>query len=299
MLDRSILKDVYDLHIHTGPSVAKRLLDAGTMMKNAEAAGYKGFLVKDHYAPSAHGCLMVEAHLSQKGCRCFSAIVLNNSVGGLNLLALDVAYNMGTRMVYMPTVSSKLHIDDHKGRKFLGSGNMNTTDLEIPIYLLDNNGDLSPDCIKVLKWIAEKGDIILSTGHISWQETDALIPAAIKLGIKKIIVNHPSFTVMAPHEAIARWGKMGAYIEMTACEFGMVLKDDDHYFNSLNLFNEYVEAGVPFEQMFISSDFGQSISPEPVEGIFKFLNLLHERLGYSVGQLEHLTKIVPAEIVGA
>ena len=39
MLDRSILNGIYDLHIHTGPSVAKRLLDAGEMMKNAQAAG--------------------------------------------------------------------------------------------------------------------------------------------------------------------------------------------------------------------------------------------------------------------
>ena len=60
MLDRSILNGIYDLHIHTGPSVAKRLLDAGEMMKNAQAAGYKGYLVKDHYAPSAHGWNLVE-----------------------------------------------------------------------------------------------------------------------------------------------------------------------------------------------------------------------------------------------
>lgn len=298
MLDRSILQGVYDLHIHTGPSVARRLLDAGEMMVNAEEAGYKGFLVKDHYAPSAHGCNIVEKNISRKGCRCYSSIVLNNCVGGLNILALDVAYSMGCRMVYMPTVSSRLHIEDHKGRKFLGSGSMTTTDLEEPICLLGSDGKLIPQCVEVLRYIAEKGDLVLSTGHISWQETDVLVPAALELGVRKIIVNHPSFTVMAPHDAIARWAKQGAFIEMTACEFGMVLKDDDNHFNPLKLFHQYTDAGVPFEQMFIVSDFGQSISPEPVAGMFKFLGLLHERLGYSAEMLEQLTKRTPARIVG-
>ena len=298
MLDRSFLNGVYDLHIHTGPSVANRKLDAYEMMLEAVEAGYAGYVVKDHYMPSAHGCLMVEKHFARNGCRAFSSIVLNNSVGGFNLLALDTAYNMGTRMVYMPTVSTKLHIDDHKGRKFLGSGYMTTTDLEKPIYIIGKDGELLPEVIEVLKYIAEKGDLVLSTGHISWQETDVLLPKAFELGVKNIIVNHPSFTVNAPIEKVAEWAKMGAYIEMTACEFGMVLKDDDTFFNSLDLFQRYADAGVPFEQMFVSSDFGQKISPDPVAGLYKFLNLLQEKLGFTEEMLTSLAKTVPAKIMG-
>lgn len=297
MLDKSFLRGVYDLHIHTGPSVANRKLDAYEMLLEANEAGYAGYLVKDHYMPSAHGCLMLE-RFAKNGCRVFSSIVLNNSVGGFNLLALDTAYNMGTRMVYMPTVSTKLHIDDHKGRKFLGSGNMTTTDLEEPIYIIGEDGALVPEVIEILRYIAEKGDLVLSTGHISWQETDRLLPTAFELGVKRIIVNHPAFTVNAPIEKVAEWAQMGAYIEMTACEFGMVLKDDDTFFNSLDLFQRYMDAGVPFEQMFISSDFGQKISPDPVEGLFKFMTLLHERLGFTEEMLTSLSKTVPAKIMG-
>lgn len=72
---------------------------------------------------------------------------------------------------------------------------------------------------------------------------------------------------------IARWAKWGAWIEMTACEFGAVVFNDDSRFNPIALFNQYLDAGVPMEQMFISTDFGQSISPEPVEGMYKFLSL--------------------------
>jgi len=296
MLDRKILNGVIDLHIHTGPSVAKRKVDVVEMMIAAEEAGYAGFLVKDHYAASAHGCLMVEKHISQKGCKAFSSIVMNNAVGGFNIMALDVAYNMGTRMVYMPTVSSRLHIEDHRGRKFLGAGNV--TQEENEIYCLKENGELTDEVIAFLQYVAEHKDLVLSTGHISWQETDVLIPKAFELGVKNIIVNHPNFTVNAPLEITAKWGKLGAFIEITACEFGMVLKDDDTHFNSLDLVDRYIEAGVPFDQMFIVSDFGQSISPHPVDGLYKFIRLLHDKRGYSVEQLEKLTKKTPARIIG-
>lgn len=297
MLERSILQGVYDLHIHTGPSVAKRLLDAGDMMKCAMEAGYAGFLVKDHYVPSAHGCLMVERHLGDGSCRALSSIALNNSVGGLNLMALDAAYNMGTRMVYLPTVSSRFHIEGHKGKKFLGSGGMTTIDLEQPIYLLDGDGKLIPQCVEVLKYVAEKGDLALSTGHISWQESDVLIPAALELGVKNIVVNHPHFDINAPLEAVARWGKMGAWIEKTACEFGQIVFGDDSRFNSITLWRDYLDAGVPLEQIFVSTDFGQSISPHPVEGMFQYLSLLHDKLGFDEATLSMLSKTNPAKIM--
>lgn len=297
MLERSILQGVYDLHIHTGPSVAKRLLDAGDMMKCAMEAGYAGFLVKDHYVPSAHGCLMVERHLGDGSCQALSSIALNNSVGGLNLMALDAAYNMGTRMVYLPTVSSRFHIEGHKGKKFLGSGGMTTIDLEQPIYLLDGDGKLIPQCVEVLKYVAEKGDLALSTGHISWQESDVLIPAALELGVKNIVVNHPHFDINAPLEAVARWGKMGAWIEKTACEFGQIVFGDDSRFNSITLWRDYLDAGVPLEQIFVSTDFGQSISPHPVEGMFQYLSLLHDKLGFDEATLSMLSKTNPAKIM--
>lgn len=297
MLDKSILHGIYDLHIHTGPSVAKRMLDAAEMMRCATQAGYAGYLVKDHYAPSAHGCLMVNQHMGDGSCKALSSIALNNCVGGLNLLALDVAYNMGTRMVYMPTVSSRFHIEGHKGKKFLGSGGMTTLDLEQPIYLLDGDGKLIPECVEVLKYIAEKGDLTLSTGHISWQESDVLIPTALELGVKNIIVNHPHFDINAPLEAIARWARMGAWIEKTACEFGQVIWDDDTRFNSIYLWNDYLKAGVPIEKIFVSTDFGQSISPHPVDGMYKYLNLLHDWLGFDEATLAMLSKTNPAKIM--
>ena len=297
MLDKSFLKGAYDLHIHAGPSVANRLVDAADMMKAAMEAGYKGYLVKDHYVPSAHGCLMVEKHLGDGSCKAFSSIACNNSIGGFNLEAVDAAYNMGTRMVYMPTVSSRLHIDGHKGKKFTGSGDMVTVAMEEPIDVLGSDGKVVPECLEILKYAAEKGDVTISTGHISWQESDVLIPTALELGVKNSGVNHPSFQINAPLDVIARWAKMGAWIEKTACEFGQVIWDDDTRFNSIYIWNQYLDAGVPLEKMFVDTDFGQSISPHPVDGLLKYLNLLHDWLGFDEKVLTMLCKENPARIM--
>lgn len=296
MLDRKFLNGVIDIHIHAGPSVANRKVDAYEMLRQAEDAGYAGFLVKDHYVSSAHGCLMIEKHFST-GCRVFSSVAMNNSNGGFNIVALDTAYNMGAKIAYMPTVSSKLHIDSHKGKAFHGSGGMTVEEKEI--YYIDENGNINdPKLLKVLDYLGEHPDLVLATGHGTWQEIDALIPEAFKRGVKKILVNHPNFQVNAPTEKIVSWAKQGAFIEVTAMEHGMVLEDRDDLFNSIDLVKRLMDAGTPVSQIVIDSDFGQAVSPYPVDGLYKYLNLLYETVGISEEDLTTMTKDNPAYLMG-
>ena len=84
-------------------------------------------------------CIIAERHLGAGRTRCFGGIVLNNSVGGLNCNAIDAAIAMGAKIVWMPTVSAKNHMDHHKGG-FLGAGSMSVP--ETPICYLDECGKL-------------------------------------------------------------------------------------------------------------------------------------------------------------
>lgn len=159
--EREILKGIIDLHVHAGPSVANRAVDAADMLKEAIVAGYRGFLVKDHYFPSCMGVKMVQEHCDSQGVEIYSSMALNNSMGLFNALALDAAINMGAKIIYFPTVSSKNHIDHHKGT-FVGSGKMSVP--ESPVVYVDENGVMDPAAVECLKLIAEK-DVILGTGH--------------------------------------------------------------------------------------------------------------------------------------
>ena len=38
------MKNVVDIHVHAGPSVAKRRVDAGDMLLDAQKIGYRGFV---------------------------------------------------------------------------------------------------------------------------------------------------------------------------------------------------------------------------------------------------------------
>jgi hypothetical protein len=106
---RYLLKDVVDLHIHTGPSISNRSLDVGEMALDAIKYEYRGFVAKDHYFPSAPATITVSKNLAHGRRIAFSTMVMNNSMGGFNLKAVSTAVEMGSLYISMPTVSAKQH----------------------------------------------------------------------------------------------------------------------------------------------------------------------------------------------
>ncbi|MEL7647667.1 MAG: DUF6282 family protein [Sedimentibacter sp.] len=287
---REILKGIIDIHVHAGPSVAKREVDASDMLKAATAAGYKGFLVKDHYFPTMMGCKMVQEHLGNGDVDIYGAIALNNSIGLFNLNAVDAAYNMGVKIVYFPTVSSKNHIDSHKGN-FAGSGN--STVSEKPIVYVDESGVMDPAAVKVLKYIADK-DMVLGTGHGTAWEVDHLVRKAVEMGVKKILVNHPHFHIGATFEQIREWAELGAFIELNVCVF-----TDGSRLGSVpwNVVDEMLKV-VPVDKLILDSDMGQKGNGCPVEGMYNFICLLMERNGLTESDINTIAKENPAILLG-
>lgn len=296
MLDRSILQGVVDLHIHAGPSVAKRSVDAVEALKEAEDAGYRAIVIKDHYCPTVTECVIAEQHLGNGKTKCFGGIVLNNSVGGLNCNAIDAAIAMGAKIVWMPTVSAKNHMDHHKGG-FLGAGSMSVP--EKPIYYLNESGKLIPEVLDVLRLMAEHKDIIFATGHGHRDELDQLIPAALEAGVEKVLVNHPMWQIEATEEDVCRWAGMGATIEFNTCIYeNMVNQKTGQQMGPIpfTLFERYFDR-LPIEKMVIDTDLGQSIFWSPVTGMYEFLNEIHTRFGISEEEINCMTKKNPAKLL--
>ncbi|SMC54257.1 DUF6282 family protein [Papillibacter cinnamivorans] len=288
---REILKGILDIHVHAGPSIAKREVDAADMLKEAQVAGYRGFLVKDHYFPTMMGTKMVAEHCdNSRGTEIYGALALNNSVGLFNLNAVDVAVNMGARIVYFPTVSSKNHIDHHKG-SFVGSGK--TSVPETPVVYVDEKGVMDPAAVEVLMYLAAK-DVVLGTGHGTAWEIDHLVEKATELGVKRILVNHPQFHIGASYEQMSKWAKMGAYIELNVCVFKSGSKlgtlDDQ-------VISDMLKA-VPLERLILDSDMGQSGNGSPVEGMYNFILLLMNKFGLSEKDINLIAKTNPASLLG-
>lgn len=289
-MTRDILKGLIDIHVHTGPSAANRELDAAEMLFEAEKAGYAGFLVKDHYFPSMLGTKMIEKHLGNGTCKVLGSMALNNSIGLFNLKALDVARQMDAKIIYFPTVSTKKHIDDHAKSHFVGSGNSAVA--ENPITFVDENGHFNPDAIEVLKYMA-KYDMVLGTGHASLYELDHLVKMAFKLGVKRVLVNHPHYNINASYEQMAEWAELGAYIELNVCVFksGSKLGTVDDI-----VAKEMIDAcGV--DRIILDSDLGQKGNGSPVEGMYQFITLLADQFGITEEEINIMAKSNPKKLL--
>lgn len=290
-MDRKVLEGIYDVHVHAGPSNAKRKVDVYEMYQEAKAAGYKGFVVKDHYIPALFGTKMIEDHFAEDDFVIRGALVLNNSVGGLNVNIVDQARQLNAAMVYFPTVSAKNHIELTKDSGFAGAAN-NDVDEE-PIEVLNDDGSVTQDAIDVLTYMA-KHDMLLGTGHLNHNEVDAIVKKAFELGVKRILITHPHFQVNASIEEMVRWADMGAFIEINACVFdggGSKIEAT----TPLETAKEMIDA-IGVERIILDSDFGQTANDTPVEGLFKFINILEDKFGITEEDVNIMAKENPKKL---
>lgn len=288
------MRGIIDLHIHAGPSVMPREVDAAEMLREAEENGYRAFVVKDHFAPTVMTANLLEQHMAKKDTRVFGGIALNNSVGGLNVKALDAAYAMGAKIFWMPTVSTLNHIQAHTGTgiKFPSSKGMTVS--EKPIVYVDEKGQLSDQAVEVLEYAAKKEDLIMGTGHGSLAEVDAAICKAAELGVKRILVNHPFYMIGADLEHMKKWAKLGAYIELNATVF---VPESNFCSTSMDTAREILSE-IPTEQIVVDSDYGQRGNGGVSDGLYRFITMLEQECGVSEAQMDLMTKVNPARLLG-
>jgi hypothetical protein len=97
------LRGVIELHVHAGPDVRPRKMDALTLARAAKAAGMRALLLKSHDTITADLAQMVEAAVG--GIRVFGAVTLNEAVGGFNPAAARAALARSPRSQYPFTCS--------------------------------------------------------------------------------------------------------------------------------------------------------------------------------------------------
>ena len=279
-----------DLHVHAGPSVMPRALDGGDMLLEAEAAGYSAFVIKDHYFPTMMSAELVEKHLGRSGCRVFGGLALNNSVGGINLKAVDAACAMGAKIIWMPTVSALRHKEMHQGHGLAFPGSKGMTVEENSIYYLDETGALKPEVEEVLQYLKDRPEVILATGHGSRQEVDALVRRAAELGIPRILVNHPHYMIGATIEDMAAWSRLGAFIELNATVF---VPESRFCTNDIGECRQIIDA-VGLEKIVLDSDYGQNKNGSPVVGLKKFIEMLKETCGLDEAAVKQVSEDNPS-----
>jgi hypothetical protein len=284
---KELLEGAIDFHIHTGPDVFPRLLSDIEAAQQAKAAKMKAILLKNHVT-----CTADRAKIASEvtGFPVFGGIALNLPVGGVNPQAAEMALRMGATEVWMPTIHAEHYLKEVDNvpmfARLIKSGIKG-------INLLNADDTLKKEVREVLALIAEY-DAVLATGHISIKEAMLLVPEARKMGVKKIVITHPTspmekYSIDDMKEIISRGATMVEH----------VVNDITHQMRnpiSPSVIADAIKA-VGAESTIMSTDSGQTINPPPTISMENFIREMLD-LGISEKEIIMMTRDNPAEMIG-
>lgn len=263
-----LLVGAIDLHCHSGPAAMPRILDHHEAMLDAAAAGFRAVLYKDHFYLGVAHAVILEKLVPDTGVKLFSGLALNNASGGINPHAVNHAINIGAKIVWLPTLSAANHIAQTQGQAKNFPKTAKRMLDPIPLTALDANGRITDETKMVLDLIAE-GDIILAGGHLPAKELIQVFEEAGRRGVKRMLVNHPTYVVNCSDDDMKALVELGAYLEHSICMF---IEGKSLEFSPSDLAH-YIEIAGP-ERTVLSSDLGLQGAPRPIEGFRQIVGML-------------------------
>jgi Family of unknown function (DUF6282) len=291
-LDLELLRGAVDIHIHHGPDLYPRIQDAFELAQDAKAAGMRGVCLKTHNFPTAPMALLARKHVP--GIDIFGSITCNLEVGGVNPSAVEAAIKYEARQIWLPTIDSTNHalvtgsVGQH-GRGLTIKGGLSDYARKKPrLFLLDDEGNLAPALHEIFSMVAD-ADIILNLGHISFKEMTAIVPAAQRAGVKRIICDHPFFSCLSLGQQ-SELADQGVWINFTAGE----LLPRWWRVSVADFAAAIRNVGVP--RAVISSDCGQLHNPPMVEALRITCQLLLEE-DFTADEIKRLLHHNPAELL--
>ena len=119
----ALIEGAVDLHVHPFPSPFPRRMGIMEATQDAVTAKYRAIVVKSHHHSMVPDVLALnEAGLGDLPIKVFGGVALNPQVGGLNPNAVDLALNLGGKIVWFPTISSPAHLHhEEEGGSFPSS----------------------------------------------------------------------------------------------------------------------------------------------------------------------------------
>jgi len=254
-----ILDGMIDPHCHPAPSAMPREFDAATGARDGwDRLRMRAMVFKCHHHNTQMDVLAQRSLIEDIPTEVFGAVALNSSIGGLNLAQVQMCLGLGGKIVYLPTVSSGRHIDNHA--ESLGFPSTTVTVTTERIEVLNADGAVVPELLPIFDLVAEKS-AVLNGGHLHPDDMEACFAAALERGVTKLVISHPDFVIGADPEQCRKFIDMGAKVE-----------------HELHMYDPAAEMRWPLEQLYewisvlgpentlLGSDLGQKGFPWPVDG---------------------------------
>ena len=295
---------VVDTHYHVGPELIVRRYDVKTLADVAAPFGAT-LVLKNHTYPTTPLASLARQHF---GARFLGGVVLNRYVGGLNPQAIegarsgnradvaDSAPDHAPMVVWMPTVHAQSHIRVHgfgfdprwsgccdhgKDHAQPASGEMPQAPADQPVLVFDESGKPKPEVVSTLEAIA-RNRCILATGHLHADEVKRLVPLALEVGIRRIILTHPHYPSIqlsdSDQKALAK--RPEVFIEHC---FAVHIQDGV----ALDAYAQAIRVTGP-EKVLLSTDFGQVSSDPFPDGTIRYAAELGAMLDGHVSQRDFI-----------
>jgi hypothetical protein len=268
------LRGAVDLHVHSTPDVVPRRLDDMDLARESAAGGFSALLLKNDFVPT-----MDRAYLVNKivpGITLYGGIVLNDSIGGFNVAAVQAALDLGARAVWMPTKSAHNHRLHHGGHGGL--------------TVFDAHGELRHHVKDILIVLAHS-NAMLATGHLSPEEGAAVIRYAYMQGVRRLVVTHPEWgPTRYPIDIQRDLARYGAMFERcyapTSARAASAPVDA--------IANAVSDVGV--DSTVLASDLGHPDGPSLIEGMSQFAAQLRAA-GFTEDELHQMMVANPAHLL--
>ncbi|MDP7079839.1 MAG: DUF6282 family protein [Candidatus Undinarchaeales archaeon] len=188
------VEGAWDIHVHAAPSLFPRATDAFELVRLCRDAGMGGVVLKSHHGSSVEVATLARERYPD--IIVYGGVTLNNFTGGLNPAAVECALALGGRIVWLPTIHARHHIERFEGQAMSPS---HTTHASLGagkgLTVLDRSGELLPETRTIIDLVADRG-AVLATGHLSPREVLAVHDyAREERSSLRLLVDHVFFTV--------------------------------------------------------------------------------------------------------
>ncbi len=275
-----IWKGSIDMHIHPGPDPnAERPIDSIKVAKLAQEAGMAGVVLKSFFYPTVSDAFLIQNNITPDITVAGSIVISYTTTGGLAYAAKTIETNakIGCRFVWFPAMDAK-HC-----RSYLGQ--------EGGIWILDENGSLKTEVYDILKVIKEY-DMVVASGHMSYEETTVLFDAAVSMGITKMIATHPLAELsLFTMDQIKELAAKGVYIEHVYGTLMPRLGNMDP--------SDYVDCvkEIGAEHCVMGTDLAQVWDVDPATGMRLFIAMMLQ-FGCTPEEVSLMAKENPAKLLG-
>src|SRR5438874_6195240 len=292
----ALLEGAFDTHIHSAPDVLPRKFNDLELAARFKQRKMGGFVLKSHYICTADRATLVRQVVPE--VQVFGAIALNNSVGGLNPLALDIAGRLGTKVCWLPSVDNANELEAIAGQRDESklpywmsiAREMRALGIAGAFLSETEDGKVTQATRQCLEIIA-KHDMVLATSHIRPSEVLPVVKAAAEIGVKRIVITHPEFPTtllsIAQQQELAR---LGVFFErcFTTPNTGKIAWEQ--------VYANIREVGPA--STILATDLGQTTAPYPDEGLGIFMGKLLDN-GFSAREVQAMVRDNPAQVLGA